>query len=143
MSNEDAGENILVSYYHETSQGPVIRISTESLKMIALIKGILEGLSKKRYRVIQFQDIEHMCFQGLTALTLQVIDGNREPKKILECIKGNPPHSEFCWSRTSEGWDDDAWWIDGIIKANRPGHQYFAGERNDDALIIIAYREGY
>ena len=141
MSRENPG-SILVDYY-QGSEEPIIRISTESVEMLHLIGRVFEDLSKKRYSVFHFHEIEQARFVGLQSLTLQVIEGDREPRKALECVKDAPPRSEFRWSKSSAGWDDSAWWIAGMLKLNKPGHQYLTNERGyDDALITISFREG-
>lgn len=107
------------------------------------IRNVLNDLSGGKYKEFQFRDMENTQFSGLGALTLNLIVGKRDPRRTLRRIKSDSKTPVFHWSRTSEGWDECVFWIDGILNKRIPGHQYLTEEKYDDALIIIAYAEGY
>lgn len=145
MNNDNIREIISVDLHDRTdrNEGMIILISTESLEMLALIKNVFEEMSRGKYKKFQFQEIKNTRLSGVKALTLRLIDGDKEPWKTLERTTDFSQPPEYIWSKTSEGWEENALLVDGILNKKRLGHQYFTETNIDDAVIVIAYGKGY
>lgn len=141
MQRDRTGDLIKVTYY-QGNESPIIRISIASLKMLIFLKSIFGELATGKYQWVDFQQIDEVQFSGLKGFVLRRIEGNVDPRKSVRRTNQLDELPIFEWSATSQGWDDNVFWIDGMLSSVQPGHQYFSDEGQDDALIVIAFGEG-
>jgi hypothetical protein len=127
---------------YEGFDGLTIRIDVCSKDDLTTIKNAFADLAEGKVEEVEFLDIQAVVSNGLKSLRLRLA-----PKdtffKALQLVRDSPDGPEFLWSRSPEGWKDFVWLIDGMLKSDHAGHQYFDYDSlDDDALVVVAFREG-
>lgn len=131
---------ILIDYY-QGSYGPVIRIDTQAAEEIIQIKNIFMELILTEVTEIRLHTDEQIKMVGMKALVLRLIPAGQERQKTLNLAHLTSEGPIFHWSKSAEGWEDCVGLLDGILKYDRPSHQYLTEEGIDDALVEVAFLE--
>ena len=125
---------ITLSFY-DGFDGPTIRIDTDSLNDIRQIQKIFQRLGNNEIEAFDFLSLPDIIVDNVAAFTLRLV--KTEHSKTTRQVASN--HIE--WSRDTEGWQDSASLLGGILGNRRPGHQYVSAGVKDDVLIVVAYGE--
>jgi hypothetical protein len=130
---------VIVDYYRG-AYGPTIRIDTQTIQQLLKVKDAFLKLVEERCTEVNFHQLESIYMIGIRELVLQVT--SKEQAQGLKLVRAEAEGTKFVWSRSKEGWRRSCVdLIDGLLEANRPGHQYLTNEGVDDALVELAFLE--
>ena len=126
--------------YLEEGEEPTIRIDTDSAEAIGALRRLFQKLASGNLNEAILEDIEDLQVEGSVSLRLQRSTAKKEKRKTVQST-GVGKSLAFVWTLTAEGWDDCVWWLQGMIQATEPCHQYLTQGPDDDAVIVIGFRE--
>jgi hypothetical protein len=132
------GSDFLINFY-DGAYGPTIRIDTHSIEPIEQIKSIFLKLATAETSEINFLEVTSAKAVGVKSLILRLV--TEQKAGALNLTEVTDEGSVFYWLEPSDTWLEYTGLIDGILKQQRPGHQYLTNERTDDAILVIAFQE--
>lgn len=121
--------------YYEGAYGPTIRFDSNSLDDMEELKAVLGRLAASEAREVALHHLGCLSVCNLEALILSLVEV--EPEVALRRVG----RRRFLWVNSREGWARSCGLIDGLIQANKPGHQYLTNEGIDDALVEVCLLE--
>jgi len=132
--------NILLDYY-DGAYGPTIRIDTQSIEALYLLKQLFMELSNSLGGAKKITDIDKVKVSGLTQLIFKNVLPKTLSKKRLLRKDNNATCTVFVLEMPSDEWVNAARLIDGMIEYGQPGHQYLSHEGIDDAILELTFME--
>lgn len=115
--------------------GLTIRFDFMSLGDLRRLRETFRRLSTGEDSEVDLHSFRGLMVSNLKALTLVLVPV--EPDMSLRRLDGNA----FLWANTRQGWRRCCGLIDGLLKLDKPGHQYLTNEDTDEALVEVCLYE--
>jgi hypothetical protein len=127
---------------YEGAFGHTLRIAVPSRTELLKVRSIFGALARNAERVTSLEN--HDAFQmsprsPLRSLNLLLVPTSSGKK--LSCTSHGET-MDIVWAMDKEEWATAVGLVDGLLRADLPGHQYLTREGVDDAVVELAYREG-
>jgi len=139
MAQFNGNSHSLIIDYYEGAYGPTIRIDTVQVSDLVLLRSVFLALAEGQPTCTDLGEALGARISGSSGITLEVVLS--DPKRCLKRAKSRTRQPEFRWLRSAKGWRWCAAMVDGLLKKQTPGHQYLTNEKQDEALIELAFKE--
>lgn len=132
-------------YFDAGPYGPTLRIDVHDRESIRRFVSLFQALAEGACASQRLSEWAGLQMRGLTDL---VLVRSERPTRFEKSVfrVSEAPNSAPCfrWVQSPDVWDDNVQLVSVLGKEDGgPGHQYLSEEGHfDDALIVIAYREG-
>lgn len=133
--------NLILIKYYIGAYGPTILIKVSSEDDLHYLHGLFKGLSRYDYDEISLSKNDRFVLSNMEDLMLKTLKKNKPCEKNLYMTKGTYSSQDFIWALDTDGWYDCLGLMEGLMKGSGKGHHYFTSEGDDDALVVVSYKE--
>lgn len=140
---EELGRKIRLAYY-EAGDGPRLMLFGPLDVDLPNLQTLFRQLSSTPGKSVQLEEQSFVvAFHGVRlALSCSgsMLERPRDAHAGLRRATGQV-EPVFEWVRTAEGWDYLAELVEGLIEAEKPGHQYMTSYPDADAIVVVSKGE--
>jgi hypothetical protein len=125
--------------FYQGAQGPTLLIQMYEQSQIEGLKAIFGRISEGDPAKISLRKSGIVkTLDGVDDLIFALQTNDKDPSRMVRKVGENANGCLFQFQRHKEGWLECSGLLDGLIS---PGHQYLSRGSNDEAVIIVSYKE--
>jgi hypothetical protein len=139
MRDTGSMSNLITVDLYDGAYGPTIRVDVQARAGLLFLRDAVKALADGSGSNFEIVSGDRFALSGVAAVHMAAVEDDAG-LGFRRMVQGKSP--TFTWTLDRDAWRRCLGLVDGLVVANRPGHQYLTAEGEDDALVELAFMEG-